>query len=96
MATSGRPVKWRKSKKPATKTCNHCKKPIAYPRARGLCWVCNGSHEIREQYAESKYAPRGRCHEPTEAEVEAMVAEGYRNLPSWWESSWPKGGYRDD
>jgi hypothetical protein len=65
--------------------CRHCgKKKVNRPR--GLCWACYYTPGVKELYpVTSKFAPRD---EPTEAELEAMIAEQMRpeNLPDWWEA----------
>lgn len=61
--------------------CNGCGN-IRFHHCRGLCRGCFGDPVIR-----AKFPPKnagGICHEPTEEEVEAIVAEQYNNLPDWW------------
>ena len=66
------------------KTCRHCHKRPAW-RPRGLCWSCHRNTAIRALYPiESKYAPK---REPTEAELDLLIAERMRNLPKWWNRS---------
>ena len=63
--------------------CKHCDKPANRPR--GLCWGCYDNTGIRDQYA-----PRAGyyCHvEPTQAEIDALVAEQMNCLPPWWNES---------
>lgn len=48
--------------------------------AHFLCSVCRRNKEIRELYTNPPNEP-----EPTEEELEQMVAEQYANLPDWWE-----------
>lgn len=53
--------------------CAECElRPVRYP-AKGLCRVC---------YDRQRRVPAD--HEPTEAELEATVAEQMRCLPGWW------------
>lgn len=61
--------------------CQHCHRNKA-TRPRGLCFGCYLDVAIRSLYP-SKTPNRG---EPTEAELEAMVAERSKpeNLPIWW------------
>lgn len=61
--------------------CRHCQIRKS-SRPRGLCRSCYENPAIRGQYSSlSKCAPRG---EPTEAELEQMIAEQRRCLPEWW------------
>lgn len=62
--------------------CRHCgqTRPL---QSRGLCWGCYGKPKVRDLY------PSGGCGdgqgEPTQEEVDRMVAEGLANLPDWWQ-----------
>ena len=66
--------------------CIHCRTRTRSCGRRGLCHHCHQHPEIREQYLAS---PIRYIHvpEPTEDEVEALVAAGMANLPEWWEES---------
>jgi len=60
--------------------CRHCGRH-AIIRGRGLCRPCYKKTALK--YPKSYRAAKP---EPTQEEVDRIVAEGYRNLPSWWES----------
>lgn len=61
--------------------CRHCGKATSrYNRRRGLCNRCYQIPSIRTQYTPDKPRP----HEPTEAELDVMIAEQMANLPPWW------------
>lgn len=63
--------------------CRHCGERKVN-RPRGLCWGCYYTPGVKEKYPVTcKTAPRG---EPTEAELEAMIAEQMANLPPWWDA----------
>lgn len=51
-------------------------------RPRGLCHTCYYAPGVREKFPRHRNDPNA---EPTEAELEAMIAEEMRNLPSWWD-----------
>ena len=78
------------------KPCRHC--GHTGDRPRQLCYSCYGKPEIRALYPPiNVMGTYPISAEPTAEEVEAMVADGYRNLPSWWfdhEADWEysKGG----
>lgn len=61
--------------------CVHCKKN-RQSKPRGLCFPCFQDRSIRCQYATA--TGREAKREPTEEELNAMIEEGYRNLPAWW------------
>lgn len=69
--------------------CVHCGLRRGQPRRRGLCERCYGDKDVRRLYrrADGRY---DQC-EPTEAELERMIAEQMANLPAWW----PKDGQKD-
>lgn len=76
--------------------CRHCK-VNKQARRKGLCWGCSQKPEVRALYTSaSKYAPRetndggGR---QTEAELDALIAEGMANLPPWWREEGRNVGY---
>lgn len=67
---------------PGYRPCRHCSRRHA-GRPRGLCSQCYYAPGVRDMYpVTSKFAP---SFEPTEAEVERVVAEQYANLPDWWD-----------
>ena len=61
--------------------CCHCGKRKANLRRRGLCWTCHQSASIRKSQPSHKFAPKG---EPTQKELDAIIAEQMANLPKWW------------
>lgn len=67
--------------------CRHCQVKNAN-RPLGLCWTCYYKPGVRALYpSTSKYAPKrhGSAHrEPTEAELDAIIAEQMKCLPAWW------------
>lgn len=66
--------------------CVHCGKKRPN-RPRGLCWQCYYTPGVRELYGvRGKFGAYGRrgLHEPTEAELEATIAEQRKKLPKWW------------
>lgn len=76
----------RRRDKGERKICKNCGvKPAG--RCRGLCWGCYEDPDIKEKFPASQ---RGARPEPTQEEVDAMVREGMRDLPSWWFRSDPK------
>lgn len=63
-----------------TSTCRHCGERGNY--RRGLCRTCHEDQDIRAQYA-----PRSKSRhdpEPTEAELEAIIAEQRQTMPWGW------------
>lgn len=65
--------------------CRHCKEKRAN-RPRGLCWTCFADVAIRNSYPQFQPA-RYRNPEPTAEEIERLVADGYANLPEWWDDA---------
>ena len=67
--------------------CRHCQRNKAI-RPRGLCWKCYYAPGVRDQYAPltpaGSYALR---REPTEAELDALIAQQSAALPEWWNES---------
>lgn len=67
--------------------CLHCKK-LRWPQGRNLCPSCHRTPEIRALYpnlrGDGKVHPR---EDPTEAELEACIAEQRKCLPKWWEAA---------
>ncbi len=62
--------------------CLHCNIREAKKFKKGLCSKCYWSRGVREMYP---HLPNPRDREPSAEEVERMVAEGYANLPDWWQ-----------
>lgn len=63
--------------------CVHCQKKKA-SRPRQLCWHCYYDKDIQQQYpVVSKYAGtiHKEGHEPTEEELEQMIAEQLPTMP---------------
>jgi hypothetical protein len=63
--------------------CQHCK---ARPTREGrrLCWTCRQDPAVRALYPSGNpWVGRG---EPTTEELDALIAEGLANKPSWWVS----------
>ena len=70
-----------------TRLCRHCLRHKV-SRPRGLCWTCYYKPGVRDLYpATGKFAPKP---EPTEEELERMIAEQSQSLPSWWDRASPK------
>jgi hypothetical protein len=71
-----------------TLTCLHCARTMGRLYARGLCSKCYRVRTVRALYPPRGEAGRagakGYEPEPTEAEVDALVAEQMANLPDWW------------
>lgn len=66
--------------------CRHCNRKKA-SRPRGLCWSCYYTPGVRERYpSQSVYGKwaDGGLHDPTEAELEAVIVEQMKHLPAWW------------
>lgn len=69
--------------------CAHCKTEDVWLVGRGLCGTCHKKKDIRFQYK----LKNGRTEEdtagdhlpePTQEELDAMIAERMKNLPAWW------------
>jgi hypothetical protein len=60
--------------------CRHCPRRRNAGGRRGLCLVCYRNPKIREQYC--RYAQGER--EPTETELDALIAQRMQCLPEWW------------
>lgn len=60
--------------------CRHCNRPKVN-RPRGLCWTCYKSRSVREQYPITSPFGRRGDNEPTEAELEQMIAEQLPTMP---------------
>lgn len=73
---------------PKRSPCRHCgqTRPVA---ARGLCHPCYETPGRREQYGKLpcrvvQDSPYGLDHEPTEAELDAIIEEQRKCLPANW------------
>jgi hypothetical protein len=65
--------------------CAHCRRRWAGRKNRGLCQTCWLVPDVRLAQPGRVPARVSRPdHEPTEAELEALIAEQERNLPAWW------------
>ena len=64
--------------------CRHCRSTKRTIQARRLCSRCYLMPEVRERYGKLKTLPPPPRPEPTEAELDAMIAEQMANLPPWW------------
>ena len=60
--------------------CRHCSEPKTL-FARRLCVRCYRTPGVKELYSSAS----ADYHEPTEEELDAMIAEQMRNLPDWWD-----------
>ena len=60
--------------------CQRCERRIAI-YARGLCWRCHQKSGERDRFAARSTRDTG----PTEAELDALIAEQRKCLPPWWE-----------
>lgn len=75
--------------------CQHCHR-YHCNRPRGLCTQCYKNLDVRQLYPTAKnYTVKYGLKEPTEEELETLIAEQMRNLPAWWgrESERQKQGY---
>ena len=71
------------------KKCRNCKARHVN-RPRGLCFTCYYKPGIRHQFpSESKFAGY-KWQEPTEAELDALIAHQLRHLPPWWGTEKPE------
>ena len=67
--------------------CRNCGDPNRAARQRGLCWKCNADPVVRAKFPPDKRGRRTgqKYHDdPTEEELDAIIAEQLRNLPPWW------------
>jgi hypothetical protein len=66
--------------------CRHCRKNLAC-RPRRLCFRCHSDPSVRNLYPSrnkfASYKSRGES-DPTEAELDATIAEQMKRLPAWW------------
>jgi hypothetical protein len=67
--------------------CLHCQRDRQI-QCRGLCAACYKVPAIKAQYPPKKPGGNVRsgawAKEPTEAELEALIAEQRGRLPEWW------------
>jgi hypothetical protein len=63
--------------------CQHCGEFRA-TRPRGLCHHCHGNLRIRVKYANSYGRVEDVFTDPTQEELDAILAETMAALPSWW------------
>lgn len=70
--------------------CRHCGIWAGLSNKRWLCGPCFRDRSIRDLYPLSLRAIKTRpvrtdpYHEPTEAELEVIIAEQMKCLPEWW------------
>lgn len=72
--------------------CRHCEKE-RYIKARGLCNVCYADRAVRQMYKSQR--PAWSRDEPTEEQLDALIAERMQNLPKWWHISEKRGNQPD-
>lgn len=58
--------------------CRHCKRNKAQKDRRNLCCTCFRNPTILRRY------PISEIPEPTQDEIDEMVAEQMKCLPRWW------------
>jgi hypothetical protein len=63
--------------------CYHCRRADKKTTWRGLCYTCYKDDKVRALYP--KY--RVSDYEPTQEELDQMIAEQLACKPSWWYSS---------
>lgn len=71
-----------RSNNPDRLPCLHCGRNKSVTRVRGLCSKCYDDRDVRAQYPDGRSAPRE--DDPSEAELEALIAEQMQRLPKWW------------
>lgn len=70
-------------------TCRTCGRKVQYI-SNGKCFGCRGrvlTAKQRERQRKLKLRRRieaAEQYEPTEAELDAIIAEQRKNLPGWW------------
>lgn len=74
--------------------CLHCREPAGVNVRRGLCRRCYTTAAIRRKYPRDESRAPGR--EPTEEELDAMIAEQRANLPPWWDAETRRMNGGDD
>ena len=75
-------------KKPRKPPCPGCGKRLA-PRPSGLCRACDRRARVACPKCGVGRVVTGlgvcrNCHGPTDAELDALVAERMQSLPDWW------------
>lgn len=67
--------------------CRHCGRRTGFPNRRGLCRSCHADPAAKALYPRrwAGLAWGVPWHEPTEAELEALIEQQMRCLPDWWE-----------
>src|SRR5262245_53355181 len=71
--------------------CRHCGH-VYGNYGRGLCYSCYRKPEVKVQYPPMPHRDRVRKdqhpndYEPTEEELDAVIAEQLANLPPWWQT----------
>ncbi len=76
--------------------CYHCQSDSGCRPPRGLCWRCYRNPEIKNRFGLRKPGPKtGEIEDeaelvddgldPTEEELEAMIAEQLQSLPDWYD-----------
>lgn len=66
------------------KICKECKRQVNQLKARGICCVCYKDPVIKARYPKDKKCPGGLGNDISDEELDAMIRERSRNLPSWW------------
>jgi len=74
--------------------CRHCRVRKAV-RPRGLCTLHYDDPAIRALYPRKFECASYDKRQETMEDVERLVAEQRKCLPSWWDSAAPKGGTMD-
>lgn len=71
--------------------CKHCSRDW-YIKAKGLCERCYANPQIRVLYPNLKGRTGRRTdlrREPTEDELDAIIAAQMKRLPRWWYNDTP-------
>lgn len=71
--------------------CPHCQRNTAARNRRGLCARCYSAPAVRSLYPARVVRPFD--HEPTMAELEALIAEQRKCLPPWWDQETERATY---
>jgi hypothetical protein len=72
--------------------CYHCRRADKKTTWRGLCYTCYKDDKVRALYP--KY--RVSDYEPTQEELDQMIAEQLACKPSWWWKDWEKPDGEDN
>lgn len=67
------------------KLCRHCN-ARHINRPLGLCWTCYYMPAVRQLYPSESIYTR-HYDEPTEEELDAIIAEQRESLPAWWDKA---------